>query len=77
MALKAEKSIKNKKKVMLFWESKIIKALKGKTNGAVGNIYYVGQEIDATGKIYNVLIMDLFGENLQQMLTKHSGKFDL
>jgi len=41
-ALKAERAIKDQDKIMLFWESKIIKALKGKTNNTVPNVQFVG-----------------------------------
>ena len=42
MAAKIEKSTKNSKHVMLFWESKLIHKLRNKTS--VPHLHYVGDE---------------------------------
>ena len=47
VAAKVEKAVKNQKHVMLFWESKLIHKLRGKTN--VPNLHYVGDEKTADG----------------------------
>ena len=41
-AMKAERAILGQKNVMLFWEAKIIKALKGKTRNSIPNLHFVG-----------------------------------
>ena len=74
-ALKAERPIKDQKKIMLFWEGKILKQLKDKTS--VPNVHFVGQERDANGKVFHVLIMDLLGKNLYELFEEHQCKFDL
>ena len=64
-AMKVERATKdqNSKQIMLFWESKMIRALKGKTN-EIPNLHFVGQERDSNGKVYHIMIMDLLGCNL-------------
>jgi serine/threonine protein kinase len=42
VAAKVEKAVKNQKNVMLFWESKLIHKMRGKTR--VPNLHYVGDE---------------------------------
>jgi len=46
---------------MLFWEAKIIKALKLGKMKSVPNIVFVGQERSSDGKVYHIMIMDLLG----------------
>ena len=59
---------------MLFWESKIIKVLKGKT--ALAGVHFVGQERTSTGKVYHIMIMDLLGDSLYEIHTKLNKRFD-
>ena len=63
-AMKAERAIKDQKNIMLFWEAKIIKALKQGKTKSVPNVVFVGQERSSDGKIYHIMIMDLLGYNL-------------
>lgn len=65
VAAKVEKAVKNQKHVMLFWESKLIHKLRGKTN--VPNLHYVGDEKTADGKHYHVMVMDLLGSSLEDL----------
>ena len=48
LAAKVEKAVKNAKHIMLFWESKLIHKLRGKT--AVPNLHFVGDEKTATAE---------------------------
>jgi hypothetical protein len=59
---------------MLFWESKLIHKLKGKT--AVPNLHFVGDEKTEDGKIFHVMVMDLLGKSLED-LKSECKKFDL
>jgi len=59
---------------MLFWESKLIHKLKGKT--AVPNLYFVGDEKTEGGKVFHIMIMDLLGKSLED-LKAECKKFDL
>ena len=60
--MKVERAVVNQKQIMLFWESKMIKALKGKTSAP--GVYFVGQERTSMGKVYHIMIMDLLGSSL-------------
>jgi hypothetical protein len=62
--MKVERAVKDSKQIMLFWESKMIKALRNKTNDSIPNLYFVGQERDSKGKVFHIMIMDLLGYNL-------------
>ena len=57
LAAKVEKAVKNVKHIILFWESKLIHKLRGKT--AVPNLHFVGDEKTEDGKMYHVMVMDL------------------
>ena len=59
---------------MLFWESKIIKVLKGKT--ALAGVHFVGQERTSSGKVYHIMIMDLLGDSLYEIHNKLNKRFD-
>ena len=40
-------------------------------------MYFVGQERSANGKVFHVMVMDLLGKNLQELLTLNGQPFDL
>ena len=63
LAAKVEKAVKNAKHIMLFWESKLIHKLRGKT--AVPNLHFVGDEKTEDGKMYHVMVMDMLGKSLE------------
>jgi len=65
VAAKVEKGVKNQKHVMLFWESKLIHKLRGKTN--VPNLHYVGDEKTTEGKNFHVMVMDMLGKSLEDL----------
>ena len=65
LAAKVEKAVKNAKHIMLFWESKLIHKLRGKT--AVPNLHFVGDEKTEDGKMYHVMVMDLLGKSLEDL----------
>ena len=61
---------------MLFWESKLIHKLRGKT--AVPNLHFVGDEKTEEGKNgYHVMVMDLLGKSLEDLFQECKRKFDL
>lgn len=60
--------------IMLFWESKLIHKLRGKT--FVPQLYFVGDET-ADGKTYHVVVMDLLGKSLEDLFQECRRKFDL
>ena len=60
---------------MLFWESKLIHKLRGKTN--VPNLHYVGDEKTADGKHYHVMVMDMLGSSLEDLFSMCKRKFSL
>lgn len=60
---------------MLFWESKLIHKLRGKT--AVPNLHFVGDEKTESGKMYHVMVMDMLGKSLEDHFTECRRKFDL
>ena len=63
------------KHIMLFWESKLIHKLRGKT--FVPFLHFVGDEKTDDGKIYHVMIMDLLGKSLEDLFSDCKRKFDL
>lgn len=60
---------------MLFWESKLIHALKGKT--AVPNLHFVGDEKTEKGQTYHIMVMDLLGKSLEDLFNECGKKLDL
>lgn len=50
---------------MLFWESKLIHKLRGKT--AVPNLHFVGDEKTEDGKMFHVMVMDLLGKSMEDL----------
>ena len=60
---------------MLFWESKLIHKLRGKT--AVPNLHFVGDEKTEDGKMYHVMVMDLLGKSMEDLFQECKRKFDL
>ncbi len=65
LATKVEKAVKNQKHIMLFWESKLIHKLRGKT--AVPNLHFVGDETTEDGKMYHGRDMDMLGKSLEDL----------
>lgn len=60
---------------MLFWESKLIHKLRGKT--CVPNLHFVGDEKTEDGKCFHVMVMDLLGKSLEDLFQECRRKFDL
>ena len=60
---------------MLFWESKLIHKLRGKTY--VPFLHFVGDEKTEDGKAYHVMVMDLLGKSLEDLFQECRRKFDL
>jgi len=60
---------------MLFWESKLIHKLRGKTH--VPFLHFVGDEKTEDGKTYHVMVMDLLGKSLEDLFSECRRKFDL
>ena len=60
---------------MLFWESKLIHKLRGKT--FVPFLHFVGDEKTDDGKMYHVMVMDLLGKSLEDLFQECRRKFDL
>lgn len=60
---------------MLFWESKLIHKLRGKSKSliliypiaCVPNLHFVGDEKTEDGKQYHVMVMDLLGKSLEDL----------
>ena len=75
LAAKIEKAVKNAKHIMLFWESKLMHKLRGKTK--VPNLHFVGDEKTEDGNNYHVMVMDLLGKSLEDHFTDCKKKFDL
>lgn len=50
---------------MLFWESKFIHSLRGKTR--VPNLFFVGDETTEDNQKYHIMIMDLLGKSLEDL----------
>lgn len=53
------------KHIMLFWESKLIHKLRGKT--FVPFLHFVGDEKTDDGKMFHVMVMDLLGKSLEDL----------
>ena len=60
-----EKAVPMQKHIMLFWESKLIHKLRGKT--FVPFLHFVGDEKSEDGKAYHVMVMDLLGKSLEDL----------
>ena len=60
---------------MIFWESKLIHKLRGKT--FVPFLHFVGDEKTEDGKMYHVMVMDLLGKSLEDLFQECRRKFDL
>ena len=60
-----EKAVAGQKHIMLFWESKLIHKLRGKTH--VPFLHFVGEEKAEDGKVYHVMVMDLLGKSLEDL----------
>lgn len=65
LAAKVEKADKYQRHVMLFWESKLIHKLRGKT--CVPNLHFVGDEKQEESKVFHVMVMDLLGKSLEDL----------
>jgi hypothetical protein len=51
--------------IMLFWESKLIHKMRGKT--FVPFLHFVGDEKTDDGKMFHVMVMDLLGPSLEDL----------
>lgn len=60
---------------MLFWESKLIHKMRGKT--FVPFLHFVGDEKTDDGKMFHVMVMDLLGKSLEDLFQECRRKFDL
>jgi len=74
-AAKIERAVKNQKHVMLFWESKLIHKLRGKTY--VPQLYYIGSDKTNEKNQFHVMVMDLLGPSLEDLFMQCKRKFDL
>jgi hypothetical protein len=62
---------------MLFWESKLIHKLRGKSIfplyisnisiASVPNLHFVGDEKTEDGKCFHIMVMDLLGKSLEDL----------
>jgi hypothetical protein len=60
---------------MLFWESKLIHKLRGKSKlpqslmyvACVPNLHFVGDEKTEDNKCFHVMVMDLLGKSLEDL----------
>lgn len=75
LAAKIEKAQRGQKHIMLFWESKLIHKLRGKTE--VPLLHFVGDEKTEDGKMFHVMVMDLLGKSLEDLFQECRRKFDL
>lgn len=74
-AAKIEKATKYQKHVMLFWESKLIHKLRGKT--CVPGLYYIGTDSSTPNQHFHVMVMDLLGPSLEDLFSTCKRRFDL
>ena len=71
---------------MLYWESKLIHKLRGKSKfdlswftliACVPNLHFVGDEKTDENRTYHVMVMDLLGKSLEDLFQECRRKFDL
>lgn len=74
-AAKIEKATKYQKHVMLFWESKLIHKLRGKTS--VPGLYYIGTDSSIPNQNFHVMVMDLLGPSIEDLFQTCKRQFDL
>lgn len=74
-AAKIERAVKNQKHVMLFWESKLIHKLRGKTY--IPQLYYIGTDKTNEKNQFHVMVMDMLGPSLEDLFSQCQRKFDL
>jgi serine/threonine protein kinase len=74
-AAKIERAVKNSKHVMLFWESKLIHKLRGKTY--IPQLYYIGTDKTNEKNQFHVMVMDMLGPSLEDLFMQCKRKFDL
>lgn len=74
-AAKIEKAVANSKHVMLFWESKLIHKLRGKTN--IPQLYYIGTDKANEKNPFHVMVMDMLGPSLEDLFIQCKKKFDV
>jgi len=60
---------------MLFWESKLIHKLRGKT--CVPQLYYIGTDNSVPGISFHVMVMDLLGPSLEDLFQTCRKSLDL
>lgn len=60
---------------MLFWESKLIHKLRGKT--CVPGLYYIGTDSSTPNQHFHVMVMDLLGPSLEDLFSTCKRRFDL
>ena len=60
---------------MLFWESKLIHKMRGKT--CVPSLYYIGTDSSVPNNNFHVMVMDLLGPSLEDLFQSCHRKFDL
>jgi len=60
---------------MLFWESKLIHKLRGKT--CVPGLYYIGTDNSVPNQHFHVMVMDLLGPSLEDLFQSCKRSFDL
>jgi len=60
---------------MLFWESKLIHKLRGKTQ--VPGLYYIGTDNSVPNQSFHVMVMDMLGPSLEDLFSTCKRNFDL
>ena len=59
---------------MLFWESKLIHKLRGKT--MVPGLYYIGTDNSVPNQSFHVMVMDMLGPSLEDLFSTCKRNFD-
>lgn len=70
---------------MLFWESKLIHKLRGKSKlqhqlivtACVPGLYYIGTDNSVPNQHFHVMVMDLLGPSLEDLFQSCKRQFDL